>query len=65
MLKSNISLNINKVFKAMSFTSHAHVFHSRGKEADNPTVLGQGDISFFEMERNLGLKYFAPRQVYR
>jgi hypothetical protein len=47
LLKSDISLNFNKVlFKAMSFKCHAHFLHSGTKKAGVPKVLGLGEYFF-------------------
>jgi hypothetical protein len=56
LLKSDISLNFNKLlFKVTSFECHAHFLHSSRKKVEIPRILGLGDISFFDVERNAGL----------
>jgi hypothetical protein len=55
-LKSAISLNFNKLlFKVVAFKYHAHFLHFGRKKAEVPRVLGLGDISSFDVERNVSL----------
>jgi hypothetical protein len=56
LLKPDISLNLNKsLFRAKSFECRVHFLHSSRKKAEIPRVLGLGDISFLNVERNVGL----------
>jgi hypothetical protein len=65
-IKSDISLKFNKVLlKAVSYKCYAPFLHSSRKKADIPRVLGLGDISFVDVERNVGLQCFTLCHIYR